>query len=262
MNHNTWLLLLLVSSQALGDAIADPWSELPEWTNACYRDADDFMIRLDDTEAELAAAEARQTGINQAIDAGLRNMDISEQQERMMTFMMEHPDQAQEYMQAVARLGQGSVDVIATMSEDRMQLSSEFEELAGRYDATLEESLVPSQASYRAWIDRFFEEKAPESEGRMLLGEVNAAYEAVCADWWQPGPFHEYLARLKQVLAAEATRNDDSVPELLKTYEIMGISSQGHRSTGAIRAALEYLRQARFVYGKRWAAPLQYSRPI
>jgi hypothetical protein len=165
-------------------------------------------------------------------------------------------------MQAVANLGQGTVGVIADMSEERMQLASELEEHSASYDTTVEDSLAPSQATYKDWIDLFFGGKATESEGRVLLGKVNAAYEAVCADWWQPGPFHEYLARLQQTLADDAMQSDASLPELLKTYEMMGISTQGYRSLETIKAAQEYLRQAQAVYGKRWHAPLEYSRPM
>jgi hypothetical protein len=54
------------------------------------------MTRLDSASAELAAVEARQAAVNQAIDGKLNSMSLAEQQQHMMTFMMEHPEQAQE----------------------------------------------------------------------------------------------------------------------------------------------------------------------
>jgi hypothetical protein len=262
MNRHLPLLLLLLSTSTMGDVIDDPWSEVPALPDSCYRDADDFIARLDATMEALAAEEARQVEINAAIDGELRTMDMAEQQQRMMDFMMEHPEKAQEYMQAMNQQGQAVLDVVTAMSEERIQLHGESNELVARYDTDIGEFLAPSQARYEDWAQRFWEEKAPESEGQQRVAEINASYEEFCASWWKQGTFHEYFARLQQSFVDDVAKSDDAVPAMLKSHEMMGISTEGYRSTQGIRAAQEYVRQVRLIFNKRWGGPMLYSRPI
>jgi hypothetical protein len=258
-----WMLLLLVlAGSALADAIDDPWSQVPALPDSCYRDADDFIARLDATMESFRAEEARQVEINAAIDAELNTMDMAEQQQRMMDFMMKHPEKAQEYMLAMTQQGQTTLDVITSMNEERTQLHTESNELVARYDASLEESMAPSRARYANWVERFWTEKAPESEGRERVAEINAAYEEFCGTWWKQGPFHDLFARLRQAMIDDVTQTKGGVPASLRNHEMMGISTEGYRSTDGIRAAQEYMRQVRVIFNKRWGAPLQYSRPI
>ena len=262
MNRHLALLLMLVTPLAMGDAIDDPWSQVPALPSSCYEESDGFIARLDTTTEALAAEEARQSEINAAIDGELRNMDMAEQQQRMMDFMMEHPEQAQEYMQAQSQQAQTVLDVVTNMSEERVQLHTESSELVTRYDAELAESLAPSRARYQDWVDRFWEENAPESEGQQRVAEINVAYEEFCATWWKQGPFHEHFTRLRQAFINDVTQTDGAVPAMLRNHEMMGVSTEGYRSTQGIRAAQEYLRQVRLIFTKRWGGPLQYSRPI
>ncbi|HET6563770.1 MAG TPA: hypothetical protein VFG52_00035 [Xanthomonadales bacterium] len=262
MNRLSLLLFLFVAPFAFGDAIDDPWSQVPALPDSCYRDADDFIARLDATMELFQAEEARQAEINAAIDAQLTSMDPMEQQQRMMDFMMENPEQAQEYLLAMTQQGQTVLDVVTDMSEERVQLHTESSELVARYDASLEESMAPSQARYADWVDRFWSEKAPESEGQQRVAEINVAYEEFCSTWWKQGPFHEHFARLRQAMIDDVTQTDGAVPAMLRNHEMMGISTEGYRSTQAIRAAQEYMRQVRVIFSKRWGGPMQYSRPI
>lgn len=266
MNRHLPPLLLLVApfviGNAIADAIDDPWSQVPELPASCYRDADDFIARLDATMEAFAAEEVRQTEVNAAIDAELRTMDMSEQQQRMMDFMMEHPEQAQEYMQAMTQGSQTVLDVVTDMSEERVQLHTESSELVTRYDTELAEHMSPSRARYEDWVDRFWEEKAPESEGMQRVTEMNVSYEDFCATWWQQGPFHQHFARLRQAMIDDTTKTDGALPAKLKNHEMMGISTEGYRSTQGIRDAQEYLRQVRVIFNKRWGEPMKYSRPI
>jgi hypothetical protein len=256
------LLLLLIAPLAMGDAIDDPWSQVPELPDSCYEESDNFIARLDATTEALAAEEARQSEINAAIDGELRNMDMAEQQQRMMDFLMEHPEHAQEYMQALTQQGQTVLDVVTNMSEERVQLHTEADELVTRYDAAIDESLAPSRARHQDWVDRFWEEKAPESEGRQRVAEINVAYEGFCATWWKQGPFHEHFARLRQAIVDDVARIDGEVPAMLKNHQIMGVSTEGYRSTQGIKGAQEYMRQVRLIFTKRWGGPMQYSRPM
>jgi hypothetical protein len=262
MNRHIVLLLMLVAPIAMGDAIDDPWSQVPELPDSCYRDTDGFIEHLDATVEQLAAEDARQAEINGAIDGQLNSMDLAEQQQRMMDFMMEHPEQAQEYMLAMTQQGQTTLDVVTNMSEERVQLHTESAELVTRYDAEITESMAPSRARYEDWVQRFWSEKAPESEGQKRVAEINVAYEEFCATWWKQGPFHQHFARLRQAMIDDVTQTDGAVPAMLKNHEMMGVSTEGYRSTQGIRAAQEYLRQVRLIFTKRWGGPMIYSRPI
>ena len=263
MKHSALFLMLLMAGSATADLIDDPWSQLPALPTSCFHNSDDFFERLDATSSNIATEETRQDEINAAISSELKNMDLMDQQQHMMTFMMEHPQQAQEYMQTVSQMGQTAVEEITTAAEQRIAFNTEATELVTRYDAAIEEALAPSLGRYKDWVRRYMEENAPEPEGKRLVAEYNAAYEGFCATWWnEAGPIHEYFGRLRQSYVGEAGLNDTKLPEVLRPYEIMGISTEGYRSTEAIKAARRYLWQVREVFVKRWQAPMEYSRPI
>lgn len=257
-NRQVLVLLLLVTPPVLAEPASDPWAGVPALPTSCYKADDPFADQASAATEALNARKAQQDEVNQAIEQQYREVDMSQLQQRMMTFMMEHPDQAQRYMEAVQQGGQQVAELTPELAERSGQLETELKELMATYDAEAQQALRAIEerkqvlgASLAKTCNMDLVAKAAALEA-----EKNRAYEGLCANWWPTGPFHEWFARYKQFKIEEAAHWVEYSETNKLNYEVMGIAADGYRSTEELKAPIEYLRRANEVFFKREHAPV------
>jgi hypothetical protein len=251
-------ILLLFAPAALAQPAGDPWAELPALPTSCYRANDPFEDQASAAAEALGARVARQKEINQAIEQQYGQVDMMELQQRMMTFMMEHPDQAQRYLEAVQQGAQQVQELTPELAERSGQLETELKELTAAYDAELRQAWDPIAARQQA-VDASLWQTCNEgllAQAAALKAEENRAYEGLCAKWWPTGPLHDWFARYKQFKIDEAAHWVEQAETGKLNYEVMGIAADNYRSTADLDAPIEYLRRASEVFLKRQHAPV------
>lgn len=257
MKLNATLPVLLLSVPAFAAAAEDPWSRVPALPTACYSESDHF------SDQALAASEAlneeknRQQVINDALAQQLAEVDPMDQQQRMMTFLMENPEQAQKYMESLQMGGQQIQELVPEMADRDRQLTLQLDELSARYKAE-QEQLAASHAkkleAYYAQAEKGCTE-ATIARANALVREENAAYEQLCAAWWVQGPFHDWFAEFRQFKHESAAEWDLQADSQALNYRVMGIDADAYRPTQGLEAPVEYLRRAALVFSKRRVAP-------
>jgi len=256
------LLLILAAPCALAESIDDPWSLVPAFPSSCYSAEDDFNSGVQAAMDRVSAEQVRRSEINQSISQQYSNMDLMEQQQRMMEFMMEHPEEAQSYMQGLAQMGQEASAEAVAMSNERIRLEEELREITARFEAAYQEVIGVLDARWGNWITDWNNSRATEDQAREIYRQMNASYEALCETWWKNGPFHDWLARHRQVLIEEAREQDAALPSTIRTYELMGIAVDEYSSTASLQAANEHMQKAANVFGRRWPEARKYVRGI
>jgi hypothetical protein len=176
----------------------------------------------------------------------------------MMTFMMEHPDKAQQYMEAVQQGGQQVAELTPELAERSGQLETELKELMAAYDAELRQALSPIEERQEALGATLWQScnEGLLAKAAALKAEQNRAYEGLCANWWKTGPFHDWFARYKQFKIEEAAHWVDHSETAKLNYEVMGIAADDYRSTEDLKAPIEYMSRANDVFFKREYAPV------
>lgn len=245
--------LLMAASPA-----ADPWTKVPKFSTACYSSQDDFH------EQTRAAADAlqqeidRQADLNMQLQQRVNDQDPAEQASRMQSYMMEHPEEAAELMQAMQGMSTAAEADIQTESQNAGRLKGELGEIRSRYQAALDKVLGPLEASLRALATSETLSTAQMiAAGTPIIKQVNAEYEKACPAWWgASGPFHDWLKRYKDHLVADTipyrTRLDDAKRI---QFKIAGIPDEPYRSTAGMKAVLDYMKQADDLLGERRSAP-------
>ena len=244
-------IALLSSLPAAAEQPADPWSLAPELPTACYSGEDDFAQRISTARKSNADALSRQTEINAALQDQLNNLDQTEKQQHFMAFMMDNPQEAQEFMMSLNTMGAEAQERAPELMQQQQQLDDEFAALNSRYDAELETALAPLQQQFGMLPDGEGVTAADRARGAELLRQMNADYDQLCGTWWNNGPFHAWLARDREFLqkiAADAVAQDVT----LKEYAIYGIPTDGYHPRDELQAVEKYLGQAEQVFNKRW----------
>ena len=252
------MLLLLTSPPALAEPSGDPWPEVPALPTSCYAADDTFQDDAYAAAEALQSEKMRQDEINQATAQQMGEIDPMQLQQRMMTFMMEHPEDAQKAIMALNQGGQQMQEQLPEMSERSGQLEARLQGLNAEYAAALSAAIDPIEGRRQAlrnskgWC-------SPESlaSDAALSGEANRAYDSLCAQWWQEGgAFHAWLTEFRQYQADYAAQQDEYAATTTINYQILGIPRDRYRPTNDLGAASEYLRRAAQVYSKRQQGPL------
>jgi len=256
-NRQTILILLLVTPPALAETAADPWAQVPALPTACYTESDPFDAQWNAASEALEREAKRLEEANKAIEEQLGNMDIMEQQQRMMAFMMEHPEDAQRYMESLQQLGQAAQSQSPEMAERYMQLDARLKDLQAQYDAALSQAMDPLEAR-RNQLHSSDEEcnEAWLAQVAAVSKEENQAYDQLCVSWWKAGPFHAWFAEFKQYQIEWGAQQDEHSETAKLNYEAMGIATDAFRPTYSLRAPIEYLRLAPQVFSNRKIAPV------
>ena len=258
---------LLAAAAALADTAADPWSQVPSLPTACYSEADQHWAASDAAVETLRAAIDAQQAANTKVKEAFDSIDPMEKAQRMSQWMMEHPDEAQAYMQHVSDVGQNTGAAIEEWAARVQAIDAEKQELAARYAAALEQAYAPAEARHRAMLARAEREGVSvDGEGtppwateewNAIGRERDRAYAEVCPAWWgASGQVQSWLARYKIWLIEEDVpvrkQQDD---EQLRSVAILGTPAATYRSTALLEGVAKYVEEARGIYGQRPGAP-------
>lgn len=255
---HTTLVLILLASPALAESGNDAWAQVPLLPTACYRENDEFEANAYAAAEALQNEKMRQDQANEAIAQQFRNMDVMEQQQRMMAFLMEHPEEAQRYMETLQQAGQDGYVQSAETAERQLQLDARLEDLIARYDVALQEAIGPTDARQQA-LQASSDWCSPASLVEMveLNKQKNRAYDTLCAGWWKEGgAFHSWFAEFKQFQTELGAQQDGYSAATKLNYEVMGITTDQYRPTNYLSAPIEYLRRTQPVFFKRNPAPV------
>lgn len=260
---NAVALVVLLAPPILADPIDDPWAMVPDLPTACYADTDDFQERANNATQALGTEYQRQEAINRAISEQSAELDPMEMQQRMVTYLMEHPEDAQRYMESLQQIGQEANEQAPQNAERYYQFDADMETLSASYDSALRDAMAPLQRRGQ----RLDETSGHCNEkwladARALVSDENATYERLCATWWNKGPFHAWLGEFRQFQIEIAARQDEQDNTAKQNYEVMGIATDGYRPTGYLRAPIEYLRRAGPVFAKRRVSPVPISQDM
>ena len=243
---------LMAAQSAIAEPMDDPWALVPKLPSSCYSERDDFAARTDTTLETVQAEMARQEEINSAISQQSKDLDPMEIQQRTMDFMMEHPEQAEQLMRGLMQTGQETNEEAPEMNAQRQQLENELSALSEQYDAEYKKLLGPLESRY------YGENGADlsESDSRLLVEKMNSAYEGLCKTWWKNGPFHAWLDKEKALLIEDAAvweKNEKAGTE--QKALMLGVNTDGYRSTASLSAARDFTHRAKDIFAKRWLEP-------
>jgi hypothetical protein len=247
-------LALLVSLSSGAEEIEDPWALMPALPNDCYQADDDFVDRAYAAMETLSTEQTRQDGINEELSQQSSNMNPMEQQQRMMDFMMENPQEAQKYMEAVAAVGATGHEYLSRMGEETGALQKERDALDAEYDAAvraLDDTYASSTAGTFEDPKKF---DADLAKYHAAVDAYNAGYENICASLWQdryPGWLARYEA-LQRRTVAWANESDVST----QNYAILGIDATNYRRTDGLSAAHGHIQAAAQIYNRRKLEPV------
>jgi hypothetical protein len=252
-------VLLLATQPLWAEPIDDPWALVPELPNSCYSERDDFQERAYAAMNVLSAERSRQSEINMAISQQSADVDPMELQQRMMEFLMEHPEEAQAYMEGLMQTGQEFNEETPERNAQRQQLEDELNAITSRYDTTYQDALGPLDARYGRWVGEGSVDEAAEDDGIRIVREMNANYETLCETWWKNGPFHDWLARDRQFLIEDAAEQEKLSATTIRNYELTGVPTADYRSTVSLEAAHAYLQKATQIFNKRLLSRRRYE---
>lgn len=263
---------VLVAATSHAQPATGPWGKVPAFPTACYvsQEQDKFHTKL---EAALTAVQAdhyKQNDINGKIREDAQNVDPMELTRRMQEYLMKDPQNAMKYMQEIQSLGQGAQAQQQVTFEKEAQLETEEKALIQRYRTALEKSYAPGNARWDALKKKLG--IAPDSRGpgesgvpdwawkewEVILREWDRAYQATCAQWWiAAGPMHAHMKRYKDYLVQERIPHyQKHVDEpTLKNYQMMNVSSKGHKSVAEFVAVEDYIKRAGRIFSQRMDRP-------
>jgi len=252
------VLLLLTAPPALAEPADDPWAQVPALPTSCYTADDTFPDQAYAASAALQSEKSRQDEVNQAISQQFGEVDIMELQQRMVTFMMEHPEDAQRVMTAMQQGGQHVQEQTPEMAERSGQLETRLNDLTAEYAAALRQTTGAMEEQRQALRNtKEWCSQASLARDAALRRDENRAYDSLCTRWWKEGgAFHSWFAEFKAFQIEFATQQDEYAETTKLNYEIMGIPTDQYRSTGYLSAPIEYLRRAAQVFPKRNYAPV------
>jgi len=252
------VLLLLTAPPAIAEPVEDPWAQVPALPTSCYTVDDTFTDKANAASATLQSEKSRQDSVNQAISQQFGTIDIMDLQQRMVTFMMEHPEDAQRVMLAMQQGGQQAQEQTPEMSERSVQLETRLKDLTAEYAAALRQTTGPMEEQRQALRNtKEWCSQASFAKDAALRREENRAYDSLCTRWWKEGgAFHSWFAEFKEFQIEFAAQQDEYADTTKVNYEIMGIPTDQYRPTWYLSAPIEYLRRAVQVFPKRNFAPV------
>lgn len=267
MKSYAFIPALLLSLPAGAEPIDDPWSLVPPAPTACYDEQDNFLAKVGAALATLDEEISTQMAMNDDIKAGLGDTSTGEADpfamaQRMQDYMMNNPEAATRMMQDLSATGQ-------TFSEDLSQQIEREQELTGALDAQIT-GYRNAFAEMRAPIDATIKALPTEVVGEGFVvftdeaiaqlpainRQSSAAYEELCARWWKRGPLAAPLAEFRTFLIEEKVAGaEHQFDQTRQQLDIQGIDTSEYRSTAAMDAAADYLRQLQRIYVQRLEKP-------
>lgn len=251
----TLALASLACLQAGADEIADPWALLPSLPTACYSQDDTYADQAYAAATTIDAERIRQDEINLALSQQLTNMDPMEQQQRMMDFMMQNPQESQKHMETVAKAGTLANEDLPKLNEEAYTLHGEREKLDADYNVAVN-SL---SETYRSAIAGLFEQPQQSDNDfakySAAVDAYNDAYQNLCGSYWKNGLYHDWLVRHED-LERRIVGLSSSVDATEQNYRIFGIDAEQYRSTANLNAAKRHADAALRIFNQRELQPM------
>jgi hypothetical protein len=264
------MLVFLVASTTLPSAAVepDPWTRVPAAPAGGYQ-SDGFADKLAAARDALVRDIDRQTKINDALAAKVKELDPMEAASRQQQYMMDHPEEAMKLMQRNQQLGQTFSNAEAASNDERKSLMADLDEIDARCKAALEKALAPVNAKY-ADLDKRAQKDIVRTEGgdfyapwavkelNVLRSEENAAYESFSKTWWgSSGAYQEWLSRYREHLAKRVPQREEA--ELVGAgfmAQIIGTPEASFKPTSNLSAVKEYIDEVDHVFARRRSEPL------
>jgi hypothetical protein len=251
----TLALASLVWLHAGADEFDDPWALLPALPSACYTAEDDFTDRAYVVMETLGTEITRREEVNRGLSQQLADLDPMEHQQRMMDYMMQNPQEAQKYMEAVQNIGNTGNEFIQQMNNDSIALQQERDNLHAEYDAAVK-ALDDAYAS--ATLGLFEDSKKFDQDlarSHAAIDAYNGGYQNLCARFWGNGSYREWLGRHEAIQRRTADWGNES-DMLVQNYTIFGIDAAGYRPVASLNAAKRQIDAAVQVFNRRKYQPV------
>jgi hypothetical protein len=248
-------LASLVWLQAGADEFDDPWALLPSLPSACYTAEDDFTDRAYAAAETLATEIGRRDEVNRELSQQLSNLDPMEHQQRMMDYMMQNPQEAQKYMQAVTNAGTEVNEFILQMNDESTSLQQEHNNLDAEYDAAvkaLDDAYANATPGLFQDSTKFDQDLA---RSHAAIDAYNGGYQKLCASYWKNGSYHDWLARHED-LQRRAAASENQSDVVVLNYTVFGIDAAGYRPVSSLSAAKRQIEAAVQVFNRRKYQPV------
>lgn len=255
-----------VSATALNaqPAATDPWAKVPALPTTCYLKEDPAYAKLETAHESVSADHVAQNAINEQITKSIKNIDPMELARRMQEKMMEDPQNAAKYMEAMQSTGTRLQTEVPQALEAEGQMETESKDVITRYKAALDQAYGPANARWKALTKKLgipedspgigelgVEDWAWEEFGAVKK-EWDRAYVATCAQWWGAGgQVHLFMQRYKDWLVQERIPRDEEYEEHEMSSYAMLTPTTSHRSVAAMEAVEDYIRLAQGLFGER-----------
>ena len=251
------------TSASLAEPPADPWAKVPALPTACYSEQDQHWAAVDAARASLQAEIEQQEEVNARIKSEFDAIDPMEQAQRMSQWMMEHPEEAQAYMQHVSEVGQTMGANIEKWTASTQKIDAEEKDLLARYQTALDEAYGSAEARQSALLARAEREGAnTDGEGTpdwvieewtAISRERDRGYQSICPQWWgASGQVQTWLERYQKWLREEdlaVQQGQDD--EQARTYAILGTPAAAYRPTAGMKGVVKFLDKSQRLYGHR-----------
>lgn len=239
-------------------AAQDPWSKVPAFPTACYDNSGQgFHGAVSDIRHELVVAGDKQREINSALREKLANLDVSEQQSRMMAFMMKDPATAGAKMQEIALAGQKQQQALERLAQTHSALAEQLEAAEAQY-AVEKAALDAIQVEYSK-VAAAAHSPGDPVRAKQIAARYDAEYQKMCAKWLvaESSPLLKYLASKKSLLIKEQIPGEEErASHEMFQLEVNGIPTAGFKSAGVYTAVVAYLDDVTKVFGRRHSVPL------
>jgi len=251
-----------LSAQASG---TDAWSRVPAVPSTCYW-TDGANEKLTKAKEAVNTEIGRQQEINTGIQQRVNQVDPMVKQQRMQSFLMKNPQQAQQVIMAWNASGS---DIQGTMGGQDYRKDAEFKELVDQFKAAIDVALAPTQASIAKLWDtkskqaeggRYLPDPADQAKYKSLVGQLNTEYEKVCGAWFgSTGKFTGWFRNHKAYLSTEVIPKEEKLDKSREEMNTLMLDAkpEGYRSTAAMEEVLDYVTKLETAYYARWNNKLE-----
>ena len=257
------IVSLLAPTFLLATAAApDPWTRIPAPPNGCYRE-DNYEATLDQVHTAISTDESDQRLINEGISRKIGEMG-PELAGKMQEYMMAHPQEAMQLMQASQTAGTAVSDNFETSQQQRKTLLDERTAIDARYKAELDRINAPIEKKLEdldARAERIVVGEgyaySPKSakEYNLIQAEGDAAYGKLCAAYWTgTGAYPVWLQRWKAYLVEQVPREEAAETSgNMLMIKMLETPDAKFRPTSSFNYARQYVEEADKIYrGRDW----------
>lgn len=264
-----FLGLVLSTALQAEPATGDPWAKVPALSTACYSADDPVDAKLAAARHAVEAEHAKQDAINDRLAAAQRDADPMELAQRMTQAMMNDPQNAQKYMEAMQSMHDTMPTEAPEILEKENQMQAESETLMKRYQEALRQAYGPGIARWGALKKKLGiaadsphpgEAGVPDwawTEWYAILREWDHAYVTTCAQWWgSGGQVQAFMKRYKDWLVQERIPHYETIDQqTAATLAMMGTGVEQYRSEATFIGVEDYIKLGQGLWARRTAMP-------